>query len=190
MKNRFIEFAVVLVLVALGSAYFLRTESMPSTPEPSLTEVVETTAPALPESPPEPEKNMVGLWSPRGVEVWQDFEQAKERYGYAEVKELVGFPKPNPVSVAHGQELFQANCSACHGMSLKGDGEAGAILDPLPTDLTRPEVYKYGHRELGIYRTAMYGIEDTGMAPWGDIIAPDDMWDIVHFVRSKQSEGS
>ena len=37
---------------------------------------------------------------------------------------------------AAGAILFNANCSSCHGVSGKGDGPVGAVLQPPPRDFT------------------------------------------------------
>ena len=46
--------------------------------------------------------------------------------------------KTNPLgqdAAAVGAELFNTNCSACHGPQGHGDGPAGASLDPAPQNL-------------------------------------------------------
>ena len=42
----------------------------------------------------------------------------------------------SPASIAAGKKLYDAQCASCHGTSGKGDGKAGALLKPLPSDLT------------------------------------------------------
>ena len=42
-----------------------------------------------------------------------------------------------PPEVSRGAQLFQDNCSGCHGNSGEGDGPAAADLTPKPADLTR-----------------------------------------------------
>ena len=67
-----------------------------------------------------------------------------------------------------------------------GDGPAGISLDPKPRNLRNPDENKYGQFELSLYRTTWYGVEGTGMAPWGDILNPEETWAIVHYLRSVQ----
>jgi len=48
--------------------------------------------------------------------------------------------KTNPFAgqadaAAEGQVIYADNCASCHGDSGKGDGDAGASLDPKPANL-------------------------------------------------------
>ena len=86
-----------------------------------------------------------------------------------------------------GQALYLQNCASCHGDLGKGDGPAGAALDPKPRDLTKPAEYKFGHLELAISRTAKYGIDGSGMTPWEGRMTDEEIWKVVIFVRGLQS---
>lgn len=88
-----------------------------------------------------------------------------------------------------GEILFEANCSACHGMSARGDGPAGQVLDPKPADLTRKENYQYGHDIRSIIATTAYGKEGTGMAPWEGILSQTDMENVAIYVHSLTKPG-
>ncbi len=90
-------------------------------------------------------------------------------------------------SIAKGKELFSANCASCHGDDGSGGGPAAAALDPPPRNLHKSGEYKYGFLDLSVYRTVAYGIEGTGMAPWDGILTPEQMWNLVHYVRSEQT---
>lgn len=114
-----------------------------------------------------------------------DFEDADGMAGYDEVLAME-VPPSSPEVVAKGKEVFAANCATCHGDAGKGDGPAGANLDPPPRDLTAADDYKYGHMALAVYRTGAYGIEGTGMAPLGDVLEPDEMWAVTHYVETLQ----
>jgi high-affinity iron transporter len=41
-----------------------------------------------------------------------------------------------------GKTLYQANCSACHGAELDGNGPAGAALQPKPVSFKDAEFWK------------------------------------------------
>ena len=119
--------------------------------------------------------------------ILKDFELAKGMPGWSEVAAMVdSIPRSYPESIARGKKFYEANCALCHGVTGLGDGGGGAGLNPPPRNLTVTSEYKYGHLELALYRTATYGIEGTGMAPWDGILSPEDTWDIVHYVRSIQ----
>lgn len=115
----------------------------------------------------------------------EDFENAKGMAGFTEVSQL-SVPPSTPEALARGKELYSVNCALCHGDNLAGDGSARGHLDPPPSDLRNSPKYKYGHLEPAIFRTTMYGIEGTGMAPWDGILTPDEVWDVTHYVRSMQ----
>ena len=95
-------------------------------------------------------------------------------------------PPSTPEILARGKGLYETNCAICHGNNLAGDGPARTNLDPLHTDLRNPARYKYGHLEPAIYRSTMYGIEATAMAPWDGIMTPEEVWAVSHYVRSMQ----
>jgi high-affinity iron transporter len=38
-----------------------------------------------------------------------------------------------------GKVLFQKECAACHGNQGRGNGRAGRVMDPRPTDITDPD---------------------------------------------------
>lgn len=111
----------------------------------------------------------------------EDLDNADGMAGYEEVKAMT---PPASADLKKGQELFSANCATCHGEKGIGDGPAGQGLDPKPRDLTKADEFKYGSMKLALYRTGMYGIEGTGMAPWDGIISPEDMWNIVAYVET------
>jgi caa(3)-type oxidase subunit IV len=83
-----------------------------------------------------------------------------------------------------GKEIFNTNCTVCHGVEGHGDGVAGAALNPKPRNFTAPaSVWKNGPSARAIYVTLRYGIPGSGMAPY-NTMSPADRWALVHYVRS------
>ena len=116
-----------------------------------------------------------------------DFANAEGMAGFEEVKVLKA-PASSPDSIAKGKELFAGtgNCVSCHGQEGKGDGPAGAALDPKPRNLHAKDEYKYGSNDHAIYRTVFYGVEGTGMAPLEGVLTPEQIWNVVHYVQTLQ----
>ena len=59
----------------------------------------------------------------------------------AAVAALAGLSSPTFAfaDAAAGKLIYDATCSACHGVSGKGDGPVGVALQPKPRDLTSGE---------------------------------------------------
>lgn len=75
-----------------------------------------------------------------------------------------------------GAEIFAANCSTCHGQDAGGG--------PLGPTLISAEV---AAQDDGVYRDAITnGRAGTAMPAWGSILSPQDIEDVITFVRSKQ----
>lgn len=116
-----------------------------------------------------------------------DFANAEGMAGYEEVKGLTA-PPSSPDSIAKGKEVYAGagNCVSCHGAEGKGDGPAGASLDPPPRNLHAKDEYKYGTTDHAIYRTVYYGVEGTGMAPLEGVLTPEQIWNVTHYVQTLQ----
>lgn len=106
--------------------------------------------------------------------------------GMAGFEEVMKMTAPSTGNMDTGKNLFAQNCATCHGATGKGDGAAGAALDPPPRNLTVPGDYKYGHMELATFRTIKYGVEGSGMTGWDGRMTDDETWAVVHYVMSLQ----
>lgn len=94
----------------------------------------------------------------------------------------------NPVpadaaSAANGGKLYSRNCAACHGKEGKGDGLAGAKLDPKPSNLTDAE-WKHGPTDGEIFLVIHDGVKNTGMKAYGSRMTEHELWDLVNYVRA------
>ena len=87
--------------------------------------------------------------------------------------------KPTPESVAQGKKIYSYDCASCHGAT--GDGKTDVAKDLKIPDLTDPARLK--DRTDG----ELFYIVKTGhgdMPPEGDRIKPEQLWDLVNYVRS------
>jgi mono/diheme cytochrome c family protein len=94
----------------------------------------------------------------------------------------------NPVaasasSIATGKKLYDSQCASCHGTAGKGDGKAGAMLKPTPSDLTDGD-WKHGQTDGDIFTVIRDGAKQTGMRAYGSRIPTNDIWNLVNFVRT------
>ncbi len=101
-------------------------------------------------------------------------EQAKK------MKELL---QSTPEQVAHGKEVFQTNCVACHGLNGQGNGPAAGALNPKPRNFTSAEGWKNGRAPSQIFKTITDGISGTPM-PGFSTLSLEDRWAMTHYVYS------
>jgi mono/diheme cytochrome c family protein len=96
-------------------------------------------------------------------------------------------PMPaTPENIAKGQELFtgKATCFTCHGNEGKGDGPAGAALDPSPRNFHNPK-FMETKTEGEMMWIIKNGSAGTGMISYApSIITEEEAALIVLFERS------
>ena len=107
--------------------------------------------------------------------------RATEEYGSGD-----DLPEPTPERLKVGEKVFLTNCARCHGVTGRGDGEAGVGLNLPPTDLTDPSRYRYGHDAQSIYMTTAYGIDDADMAHGGGSFLFEERENLTLYVESLQ----
>lgn len=100
--------------------------------------------------------------------------------------------EPDEKSVARGQEIYvKQGCVSCHGKDGKGDGVEKMVdaegLPTSPRDFTLG-IFKGGHDPASLFRRVAYGMPGTPM-PASSSLKPEEVVDLVHFIRSLSSEG-
>jgi mono/diheme cytochrome c family protein len=90
---------------------------------------------------------------------------------------------PTPELLSKGKELFEANCTACHGPLGHGDGPAAVTMNPRPRNFTSPEGWTNGYEIPDIFKTLSQGVSGTSMSPF-DYLTKKDRMALVHYVQS------
>ena len=96
-------------------------------------------------------------------------------------------------SIKHGQELFQKlECWKCHGQEGRGDGPSASTLtdsndQPIrPYNFTAGSRFKCGVTNRDLYKIFITGVDGTPMPSFGDVVKPEEAWDLVHYLRTLQ----
>ncbi len=86
------------------------------------------------------------------------------------------------VSIARGAQLYNINCSHCHGTSGLGDGPIAAFLqNRKPADLTSDLVQTKSDGAL--FLTISNGVPNS-MPALNENLTVRDRWDVVNFIRT------
>jgi mono/diheme cytochrome c family protein len=84
--------------------------------------------------------------------------------------------------VKYGAKVFATNCALCHGAEGKGDGSAGAGLNPKPRNLVEGK-WTQGPGMTDHFKVVTNGIPGSSMAAFGHF-KPADRWALVQFIES------
>ncbi|WP_433971667.1 c-type cytochrome [Tunturiibacter lichenicola] len=99
----------------------------------------------------------------------------------AEAARMVNPVKPTPESQAHIKKVYGYDCAMCHGESGNGKGDLVADMKLSLKDYTDPAALK-DLTDGQIFYIIKNG---KGQMPGeGDRAKPDDMWNMVIYVRS------
>jgi mono/diheme cytochrome c family protein len=87
---------------------------------------------------------------------------------------------PSSEAISRGRATFRERCVACHGDRGRGDGAAGAALDPRPADLV---LHVPQHSDGELYYMVSVGFPGTAMPAWRSILSEPQRWELVHYLR-------
>ena len=87
-----------------------------------------------------------------------------------------------PPDLQVGARLFQQNCTACHGNTGHGDGQAGINLNPKPANFHDPELV-WNSAPFKFYNTIRLGVPGTGMAAFSQL-SDDEVWALSYYIKS------
>jgi mono/diheme cytochrome c family protein len=109
--------------------------------------------------------------------------QPVPRTGYYPVP-VAASREPNPVkatpeSIAEGKKIYGYDCAQCHGAA--GDAQTEVGKDLKAADLTDPATLK-DRTDGAIFYILRHG--HGNMPREGDRVKPEQLWDLVNYVRS------
>ena len=94
-----------------------------------------------------------------------------------------------PGSAERGKRYYDGHCASCHGLSGDGSGPEGVGLSPRPTNFKDATVMS-GLTDNDLERTIMIGKENTAMRGYSTVLQPQDVEDLIAYIRtlSQQSK--
>jgi mono/diheme cytochrome c family protein len=108
----------------------------------------------------------------------------KEPHQHAEAAKMKNPVAADTASIEAGKKVYAAQCADCHGETGKGDGPMAAYTgDPVPSNLIDAE-WKHGASEGEIYSAIHDGIDGTAMKDFRNDLKPNDIWNVVNYVKS------
>lgn len=91
--------------------------------------------------------------------------------------------KPTPESIEAGKKIYAYDCVMCHGAL--GDGKTGPAKELKIPDFTDPTFLK-DRTDGELFHVIKNGRGDMPLE--GDRVKPDEIWDLVNYVRSLAKE--
>ena len=91
--------------------------------------------------------------------------------------------KKTEESIENGKNIYEANCSACHGVNGEGDGPGAAALNPKPRNYKK-DGFKYGSSLEEVKRTINEGLEGTAMPNWSEVLTDEQITQVAQYVKS------
>jgi len=91
---------------------------------------------------------------------------------------------------AQGKQVFQENCSSCHGVKGDGNGRCAPFMAPHPRDFTT-STFRFKTTPGGdmptdedLFRTISLGLHGTGMPPWRYLLSEQERWAAAAYVKA------
>jgi len=88
--------------------------------------------------------------------------------------------KDNKDALKKGKKLFTSMCVICHGFKGKGDGVAGAALNPRPANFTSKKVQ--AQTDGSLFWKMTNG--NPPMASYKSILTKEQRWQLVNYLRT------
>jgi mono/diheme cytochrome c family protein len=104
----------------------------------------------------------------------------------ADAKAMKNPLQATPENIAKGKAIFEGKgtCFTCHGLSGKGDGDAGKALDPSPRNFTNPKFHEL-RTDGEMFWVIKNGSAGTGMISYNPaMINDEEAWQAILYERS------
>jgi mono/diheme cytochrome c family protein len=89
---------------------------------------------------------------------------------------------PSSASLDAGKRVFKRSCANCHG--LNAEGSPGNDVTPEAPDLT-DAAWTHGATDGEIFNSIKNGVApEFNMGAFGDQLKDDEIWTVVHYIRS------
>src|SRR5690625_5280776 len=98
--------------------------------------------------------------------------------------ELTGIetaPKVWP-DFAKGKILYSQNCASCHGDNGKGDGPAGVVLEPAPSNF-HDDNFIENFSPYQAYNSIRFGLPGTAMRAYSEL-NDNELWNLSFYIKS------
>ncbi len=108
--------------------------------------------------------------------------QTDATIGGKPAEDVVVAANPTPYTQAaakSGRTHYLRHCQICHGF----DGRALENIDFEAADLTDPERWRFGTTDGDLFRSTKLGA-GLDMPPFEAELDDDEIWDLVHYLRS------
>jgi len=99
----------------------------------------------------------------------------------ADAAKQVNPVKYSPDSVTRGEKWFKLDCAMCHDDNGDGKGDVAVSMKLTINDFTNPDTFK-NHTDGELFYIIKNG--HMPMPGEGDRLKPDQVWDIVNYLRS------
>jgi mono/diheme cytochrome c family protein len=88
--------------------------------------------------------------------------------------------KGDVAATKKGKQMYAQLCVICHGAKGKGDGIAGATLNPKPANFTKEAFFS--QTDGAIFWKLTNG--NAPMAAYKDLISETERWQLVNYLRA------
>jgi len=92
-----------------------------------------------------------------------------------------------PDTLGSAGMTFNGDCAFCHGQDGKTPTDVGQGMYPRAPSLASPEVQQWSDAEL--FWIIRNGNRYTGMGGFGKSLSDQQIWELVHYVRSLRNPG-